>query len=114
MSVAAVFKRYRQVARSATEKLTDIDRRARLREQGIRVFGALTPVLAATAWPAVVAFSLTTKQWGAVLIDALSPVPPSASAWHQLVLKPSIKEVLKATAASALKAATSASTSVGE
>ena len=37
-------------------------------------------------WPTVVAFSLTLKQWGFVLVDGLEAVPVSSDAWDQLVL----------------------------
>jgi len=48
----------------------------------------------------VVAFSLTTKQWGHVLVDGLVDLRPCPDAWSQLVLKPKTKEILLAMAES--------------
>ena len=48
----------------------------------------------------VVAFSLTTKQWGHVLVDGLVELCPNCDAWNQLVLPPKTKEILLAMAES--------------
>jgi SpoVK/Ycf46/Vps4 family AAA+-type ATPase len=56
--------------------------------------------MALFCWPTAVAFSLTIKTWGFVLIDGLEFVEQSEDAWDQLVLPVKTKEVLLAMAAS--------------
>ena len=76
-------------------------RLTRLREKGLFVHRSLTPDLAVTLWPTVVAFSFTLKAWGHLVVDSVALAPASGDAWRELVLKPHLKEVILATAAAA-------------
>ena len=59
--------------------------------------------LALIVWPTVVAFSLTKKTWGHVIIDGLQRAAASGAAWRELVLPAPTKELLRSTAASVLR-----------
>eukprot|EP00727_Mastigamoeba_balamuthi_P009635 m51a1_g5294 hypothetical protein (1028) ;mRNA; f:214142-218324 len=107
MAIASAFRAYRTVQQSATEGESDRARQERLRAAGLRVFSWPQPrrvpdEMAAVCWPAVACFSLTTKTWGHVLVDGIEPVRQSRVPWDALVLPAETKEVLLATAASAL------------
>ena len=82
---------------------TATQRRDRLRSSLLRVYTELPPQLAVVMWPTVVAFSLTLKAWGHLLVDGLQPAPWSGSAWRELVLPLPVKEMLRCTAVSALR-----------
>lgn len=77
-----------------------MSRLERLRLAGITVFSALPKALELLCWPTVVAFSLTTKKWGHVLVDGLADLAPSSDPWDELVLPDKTKEMLLAMAES--------------
>jgi hypothetical protein len=95
LSIAATMKALRNI-QSALSKDTSKSgqREERLASAGIRVYSMVTPRSLLICWPAVVAYSLTMKQWGHVLIDGLRPVEPDQSAWDQVVLPFETKEML--------------------
>ena len=66
------------------------------------LFPALLRTLHAYSYPLPILYS-TLQVWGHALVDALSPVPPSSTAWRQLVLPAATKEMLHATSASTLR-----------
>jgi hypothetical protein len=47
-------------------------------------------------WPALVGFSFTTKAWGHVLVDGLSPINFQDQAFDHLVLKQERKDLIRA------------------
>ena len=102
-AVSATMKTYKQAMRSSGTSETDTARLQRLRTMGLHVFPELPPQFYLIAWPAVVAFSLTTKTWGHALADALAPVRPSSGPWQSLILPAGVKEMLRATAVSSLR-----------
>lgn len=99
-AIAEVTKRLRTVQRALGETQSEQERAERLTSAGLTVWPRLSGNLELLCWPTVVAFSLTIKQWGFVLVEGLQPVPISADAWEQLILPAATKEMLLAMAQS--------------
>lgn len=99
-AIAATSKALRNINRALDENESAEKRVERLQAAGITIWSALPQSLEILCWPTVVAFSLTTKQWGHVLVDGLVGLKPSSEAWDQLVLKQQTKEMLLAMAES--------------
>jgi quinol monooxygenase YgiN len=95
-AIAAVTKSLRNIDRALGENDSQEKRQERLQSAGIMVWSALPQPLELLCWPTVVAFSLTTKQWGHVLVDGLAELEPASNAWDQLVLPAETKEMLLA------------------
>jgi hypothetical protein len=99
-AIAATTKTLRNIERSLGENDSTDKRRERLQAAGITVWSTLPKAMEMLCWPTVVAFSLTTKRWGHVLVDGLVDLSPSSDAWDELVLPHKTKELLLAMAES--------------
>jgi quinol monooxygenase YgiN len=99
-AIAAVTKALRNIDRSLGQNDLPGKRLERIQSAGLTVWSVLPKPLELICWPTVVAFSLTTKQWGHVLVDGLVPLDPCREAWDQLVLPAKTKEMLLAMAES--------------
>lgn len=102
-AVAATVKAYKNAQRTEKENESESNKIERLKSSNIRVWKHLPPSLEVLCWPTTVAFSLTTKQWGHVLVDGLDDIKRDESAWNQLELPNRTKEILMAMATSALR-----------
>jgi hypothetical protein len=91
------------VTRSGSAAESDQQRREKLANAGLKVWSKLPRWMDVICWPTVVGFSLSTKQWGFVLIDGLENITRNTVAWDHLVLESKTKEMLLAMAASTLK-----------
>lgn len=100
VAIANTTKALRSIDRSLGDNESTEKRLERLQGAGITVWSELPKAMELLCWPTVVAFSLTTKQWGHVLVDGLVALQPSTDAWDQLVLKSQTKEMLLAMAES--------------
>ena len=100
VAIAFETKRFRQVQRSVAATASERERDDRIAASGLKLWRTLPDSLALFCWPTAVAFSLTVKTWGFVLVDGLELIERSEDAWDQLVLPVKTKEVLLAMAAS--------------
>ena len=105
LAVSAASKAYKLAINFGgnSQKETRQERLQRMRSSGLRVFATVPDVYDAYVWPTAVGFSLTTKQWGHVVIDELRAILPKNDAWRELVLPAGVKEMLLATSAAALR-----------
>jgi hypothetical protein len=97
-AINATLKAYRVLLRSQMDGESAVARAERARVAQLRIFDRLPPELACIAWPAVVAFSITAKVWGHVIVHGLSPVAFALDAWDKVILPAKTKELLLATA----------------
>lgn len=97
-AINATLKAYRVLLRSQMDGESAAARAERARVAQLRIFDRLPPELACIAWPAVVAFSITAKVWGHVIVHGLSPVAFAVDAWDKVILPAKTKELLLATA----------------
>ena len=111
IAIAATTKTLRSVQRSMRESDSKKQKSDRLVASGLCVWTHLPKSLELICWPTIVAFSLSIKQWGHVLVDGLSPVVPSNDAWEQLVLPERTKEMLLAMTSSTASNTAEAETS---
>jgi hypothetical protein len=111
LAIAAATKAYRNAQRSQNGGESDQKRLERLKTAGLRVFPTVPASMEDVVWPTVVAFSLSSKVWGHVLIDGLREVRRSRVPWRQLVLPRKTKEMLIAMASSTVRGAADAITS---
>jgi hypothetical protein len=100
MAIALATKLIRQVNRSLSDSDSSKLKSDRLDAAGLTVWDEIPVGLECICWPSVVAFSLSMKVWGHVLIDGLTPVHQNLKPWQQLVLPPKTKEMLLAMTAS--------------
>uniref|UniRef100_A0A7S0VXY4 AAA+ ATPase domain-containing protein n=1 Tax=Hemiselmis tepida TaxID=464990 RepID=A0A7S0VXY4_9CRYP len=100
LAIANETKKLRNVHRALSGSDSDKERRERVAACGLRAWKRLPPSEALHCWPTAVAFSLTLKQWGFVLVDGLEECERSVDAWDQLVLPARTKEMLLAMASS--------------
>ena len=100
VAIAEHTKRFRQVQRALAATASERQRADRVAASGLKLWRALPDDMALFCWPTAVAFSLTVKSWGFVLVDGLEQIEHSEDAWDQLVLPAKTKEVLLAMAAS--------------
>eukprot|EP00290_Baffinella_frigidus_P029199 CAMPEP_0180223982 /NCGR_PEP_ID=MMETSP0987-20121128/21777_1 /TAXON_ID=697907 /ORGANISM="non described non described, Strain CCMP2293" /LENGTH=1030 /DNA_ID=CAMNT_0022186659 /DNA_START=27 /DNA_END=3119 /DNA_ORIENTATION=- len=103
IAIAMETKKLRQIQRALTSSDSERQRQERVQASGLRLWQKLPPSMRLLCWPTVVAFSLTLKQWGFVLVDSLEPVPVSSDAWDQLVLPERTKEMLLAMSSSTMR-----------
>jgi hypothetical protein len=97
-AINATLKAYRVLLRSQMDGESAAARAERARVAQLRIFDRLPPELACIAWPAVVAFSITAKVWGHVIVHGLAPVAFALDAWDKVILPAKTKELLLATA----------------
>eukprot|EP00122_Pirum_gemmata_P006164 Pgem_evm1s5628 len=97
--ISLTIKQLKNVQRSMKGSSSMKLKSEKLVAAGLRVCTKLSTTSKLICWPAVIAFSLTTKIWGHVLLDSLTPVKPSIDAWNQLVLPTRTKEMLLSMAA---------------
>ena len=97
IAIQSTLKVYRAVERATREGESAAKRAERLKTASLVLMEHLPTQLACLCWPAVVAFSFTSKCWGHVVLDGLSKVDFSDEPWDNLVLPPSTKEMLLAT-----------------
>eukprot|EP00121_Abeoforma_whisleri_P013512 Awhi_evm1s12466 len=98
--ISVTIKLLKNVQRSMKGSSDSKLKSEKLQASGLRISSKLSKTRTLIAWPAVVAFSLTTKTWGHVLLDSLTSVTPSLDAWNQLVLPDRTKEMLLSMTAS--------------
>mmetsp|Transcript_548 Transcript_548/g.1228 ORF Transcript_548/g.1228 Transcript_548/m.1228 type:complete len:631 (-) Transcript_548:146-2038(-) len=103
-AIALETKKLRTVQRALSGDATDKQRQERLQCNGLRMWRTLPKHVSLLCWPTAVAFSLTLKQWGFVLVDGLEECERSRDAWDQLVLPERTKEMLLAMASSTQRA----------
>lgn len=100
-AIAITMKAYKQSERGAQANETMEKRQQRLKGMHILAWDHVPE--GGMPWPCVVAFSLTTKSWGHVLVSGLSSIQPNADPWRQLVLPGKTKEIILSTAMMCLR-----------
>lgn len=99
VAMMSTLKAYRAALAAQREGESPQARKERLQRSQLRLFDTLPDELRAIAWPAVIAFSLTTKTWGHLLIDGVHDIAFNDALWDRLVLPARTKELMLATSA---------------